>query len=159
MKQPQSVAMHRAFLDELQQKKAALENELQVLSAVERYHLDRLADLQEASDSDADAPSARNSTSGSAALGNDRTALALIGATKFLAAKIALQELHHPSKVGEIVEVLLKYNYGGELGRRILFNAIFTAMSRRKDVFTRNEDSRWSLLEWGGVGDEQAGVD
>ena len=57
------------------------------------------------------------------------------GVTKHDAAHIALECIGRPAKIKEIAEFLLKRDYGVDAKPNILFNALFTALNRKTDMF------------------------
>ena len=59
-----------------------------------------------------------------------------------------------PMKVGEILELLQSRGYDTDKERRVLFNGLYTALNRRKDLFYRAEDSTWALCKWRENGSE-----
>ena len=137
--------MHLAVLEDVRRKKAALEEELRDLEAVERYHQTALDNGRTVK-----APTRIEPDR----LGQDVHAAAelrraLKHTAKHEAAALVLKHLGRPAKIGEIVDVLVRNDYGTELKRRVLFNCLYTGMTRRNDIFLKQDGAVWALVEWG----------
>jgi len=127
--------MHRAFLEEIRQRKAVLQAELTELDAVERYHWARLEG------------DGALSVSGPPPSGDRKLAFAL-NTTRHEAVKVALQRIGRPAKIPQILKILAENGYGVNLDRRILFNSIYTALNRHKDdLFRKTARGTWALRE------------
>ena len=134
-------AMHRRFLREIREKRAALEEELKVLDAVEKYHTQVLGEAEQPT-----APPGRGGRTVFEGVGP--LSKRLRGAKKYEAAAIVLEHLGQPTKVGPIIDLLWKNGYETKMKRRILHNSLYTGMDRRKDIFVKGENASWSLVAW-----------
>lgn len=142
------IAMHRAFLQEIRQKKAAIEVELRSLETVERYHESQLSALGYTQPRVPSVSVAQNENATSEPASSDRPpvhAIYLSGVSKHSAAKYALENIGKPSRISTIVDWLLRQGYGRELDRRVFFNSIYTAMARRTDMFEKVGEGVWGV--------------
>ncbi len=136
--------MHRAMLEDVRRKKAALTEELRRLEIVEKYHAAQISDappslfdlVNETVPFRADASETIDT--------KERRARFRLktGVTKHDAAHIALECIGRPAKIKEIAEFLLKRDYGVDAKPNILFNALFTALNRKTDMFKRTPGRR-----------------
>ena len=63
------------------------------------------------------------------------------------AAKFGLKRFDRPARISEIADAVAETGYRAGLKRRLLYNAIFVALKRRKDLFEILPDSRWKLKD------------
>lgn len=134
-------AMHRTFLQEIREKRAALQEELRTLESVERYHVLQLGE-HEGGDLVKATPPGNGVSEG---ILPRHLAKSLRTAKKHDAAAIVLKHLGRPAKIGQIIDVLWENGYGKNLKRRILHNTLYTGMSRRTDIFRKLNDGLWNL--------------
>lgn len=79
----------------------------------------------------------------------------VIGRKRHDAAEAVLRAAGRPMTVPEISESLQSMSYATESSKTKLSNALYTAMNRRPEVFTKN-GNRWGLREWGAQHGESA---
>ncbi len=147
--------MHLAMLAEIRQKRAALDRELRTLEEVERYHKGQIG--RDAPECQTEGPPADSQTEASTDTDEcEETSEAvcdrdlprrLFGTKKHDAARIALEYLGRPAKVGDLIGLLRRSGYGTDLQRRILHNSLHTAMARKPDMFSRTETASGVLWE------------
>lgn len=143
--------MHQRFVEEIGEKIAALEEELRTLQAVQDYHAQQLGELGK-TNSKAPSPSRQHTPND---VTHRRIAKLLRDAKKTDAARIALEHLGRPAKIGEIIDVLWENGYAVKMERRILHNTLYTAMTRREDIFRKLPGGLWSLKRAADAEDEE----
>lgn len=148
MPQAIKVDVHRQILADVWEEKAALLERLKELEAVERFHAMRVG-----------IPLRNHAGSGGTSVLNGTAAVssaAKVPADMMVhdAAAFALTHLGRPSKIGEMADFLLTKGYGTKKKRRMFFNALYTALKRRDDLFEQIADARWKLKTQAGAKEE-----
>lgn len=69
------------------------------------------------------------------------------GLSRHEAAAEALKALDKPARIPEIIDVLVAAGHGKDLKRHVLHNAVYTAMDRKRAIFTK-DGPVWGLKEW-----------
>ena len=133
--------LHAAVLAEVREKIANLRVELDTLVAVERYHAAQLG-------------GSANGLTHTTVLAKQVEAGVQARDVKDKswhdAAAIALRSIGKPASAVDVLEVLLAAGRGADMDRKIARAGVFTAMNRRRDMFHKNDDGTWSLVEWEG---------
>lgn len=142
IKEELTQVIHLAFLGEIRHRRAELQDEINSLDLVEAYHVQRALEggpiqLDKNANAVVQAPTISE-------LGPED----VVNKSKHEAAEIALKSIGQMAPTSEIRNVLLSLDYGTDLSRKILHNSLFTAMTRKTEVFVKSSDARWSLLEW-----------
>ena len=60
---------------------------------------------------------------------------------------MALRELGGRRKTAEVGDWLLARGCGNGMEKRVFYNAVYTAMERRKDIFKKGKGGLWELTE------------
>jgi hypothetical protein len=123
-------AMHRQFAAKVREQLEPLYAQVRELEAVERFHLIQAG--EQFPPTNGPAPSVR-------------AAKVPPGTTWHDAAKIAIKGLGRPAKIGDIADYLLAQGFGAKLSRRRMYNALYVALMRRKDLFEPLSGSQWKL--------------
>lgn len=61
---------------------------------------------------------------------------------------VVLRRIGRPARVPEIAKELVEHGIGQNLSRQVFANSLFTAFSRRDDIFTKEGPGLWGLKEW-----------
>lgn len=135
--------LHRQAIAEVRREKAALEERLKMLAAVEHYHAEAIEAIpsREHSSQSGQIDDACESF-------NESLSRQMEGAKKYEAAEIALKHLNKPSRIAQIIQVLWDGGYATDVEKRQLHNTLYTGMLRRDDIFEKGEDGLWALREW-----------
>ena len=131
---PVTLRVHLAVIEDVQQKRQKLRDEIQSLDAVESYHM-RFIDQhnREVEEARADRPAV------------SRPGSPLTGKTMADAAEVALAEIGRSCQAKEVAEFLeVAYGYGEGSSNRSYVNALYNAMARTPDIF-QNADGIWGL--------------
>ena len=119
-------AMHLKIAADAESQAAVLQSELEKLRAVAEYHR-RIGGPA--------IPSRPKSVV--ASVGSRTTASRYSAMTKHDLAKVVLEEHGPRMKIGDMVTKLNDAGFTDGKNRRALFNALFTALNRRKDMFKK----------------------
>lgn len=133
--------IHAMFVDQIRARVAALQEELKRLEAVEEYHVSEVRRLAGGQQMEVVTPTGLTVVK-SAGLPEDLREM-----PKHKAAEIVLQRAGKPLRLPQIIAMLVGAGYGTHLERRMLNNALYTAMDRKPETFT-HEDKEWGLVEW-----------
>jgi hypothetical protein len=117
------------LLSEVRTKRAELEAEIAKLEAVESY----LCAAVNGSDAENIKGPARQRTAG------------LRGLTKAEAVERVLRESPRPMKIGELIDALASEGLGTHLKRSVQHNSLYTTMTRKPEIFLKNEKSEWTV--------------
>jgi hypothetical protein len=135
----ETLNMHRVFLAEIKEKREKIAEELTRLNTVEKYHLDMISQVSVLSKS--------TRIKADTLAENNPENTSLDGAKKREACAIALRALGGRQKTVKIAEWLCNSGYGEKLDKRVFFNACYTAMNRKREVFKRSKGGYWELIE------------
>jgi hypothetical protein len=147
---------HREFLAGLRERIASLESEIAELRIVERFHEREFTRLGGQPSAIVNGSTWEHTGITVPELGTDISPAALAAAVqgkpKYEAAQIVLKGIGKPVRIPDIVRALTAANYGTELKRTIFVNSLYTAMTRREDVFVKKGPGEWALKEWENAG-------
>jgi hypothetical protein len=125
-------AMHRQIAAKVREQLDAALAQVRELEAVERFHLIQAGEQFPP-------------TNGRAGAVASKAAKVPANTTWHDAAVIALKGLGEPAKIGQIADYLELQGFGAKLTRRRVYNAIYVALTRRKDLFEPLGGSKWKL--------------
>lgn len=132
------LAMHKAFLAEVADRRQQLQKELDALVPVEDYHRRAAEQL---------VPSRGPQNGHGRSLPGIITDQRLLDANRHKACEIALGELGGQAKTQEVADWLMGRGYGTEFDSpRVFHNTCYTAMSRKKDTFKKTGPGEWKLI-------------
>lgn len=120
-------------LAEVRAQIASLQAELNKLAAVESYLGDMVAEK----------PDEPRSLPVSASRGRRGRFQNLL---KWEAVKTVLEEANRPLKIGEIIDTLSAEGYGTDIKRNVQHNSIYTTMTRKPEMFVKNNNAEWSVV-------------
>jgi hypothetical protein len=133
-----TTAMHQAFLLEIREKRRKLAEEDAKLELVEQYHLGSIPKHS--------TPITRPVEAIVPANNGAIAETSLDGLKRYEACVIALRAMGGRQKTAEITNWLLEKGAGGKMEPKVFFNAVYTAMNRRKEIFRKTKGG-WELLE------------
>lgn len=131
-----TIQMHEEFVADVSRRIVELEKNIENLRSVRQFHADEIERLRSIAVSNG-VPNRQIGSPPFEVPG---------GLTRHDAAKAVLEHLGRPAKVSEITEVLGRFGYGAESTPRIFHNSVFTAVSRRNDMFVKMAPGVWGLV-------------
>ncbi|MGA2619747.1 MAG: hypothetical protein ABSF26_19215 [Thermoguttaceae bacterium] len=138
---------HRHFLSEVRQRRVELAEEEKRLAIVEQFHLDAVSRLSKPA---RPRPATVNDhlPATEASPLHDVTPVDFSGVTRrYDACAMALRQLGGHQKTPAIARWLLAKGYVTGMEERVFYNAVYTAMNRKKDMFKKLRGGKWELIE------------
>lgn len=140
-----TLEMHRSFLAEVREQRQAIADEDRRLETVEKYHFDIVSKLSAKSSVPAVDASPTHRAEHNSAVDEEKIDFSNI--KRYDACKMALQQLGGQQKTAVVARWLLDRGYVTESEERVFYNAIYTAMNRKKDIFRKLKGGRWEPIE------------
>lgn len=143
------VAMHRAFLDQIAERREQIRIELGQLDTVEEYHRRALDSLSHNRNGQFTGPTKSRALRVAMGLAAKPPSVdpQLADKNRHDACLFAMQSLGGKAKTQQVANWLRERGYGMEFdSERVFHNTCYTAMSRKKELFQKIGPGEWKLV-------------
>ena len=134
-----ALTRHRAFVSEIRQKRQIIADEDHRLEIVERFHLDAISELS--------ASGGRSANLTNDIVVSSSPVGSLDSLKRYEACVMAMKQLGGRQKTAAIAKWLVANGAGNEMEEHVFYNACYTAMGRRKEMFRKLKGGEWELIE------------